>query len=152
MVVPELVTMFLSDLNKENLLTLLTRIYDAEMKEEYEVKSYEPAICRVQGEVYKSTESRIRDLETENTKLKDGIAEVKDMMKDMMKELKQGKSNNGGSRGYGQRSSQPMQQVKCYNCQELGHYARDCQKPRVCSFCKEEGHSFAGCAARSKNM
>jgi rubrerythrin len=151
---------YLSGLDKENLLKLLTRIYDAEMKEEAENQSYEPMINRVQGEVYRSTESRMQDLEKENSKLKEDIGEVKDMVKEI---LKQGKSTDKGyqsqsygqglqSQSYGQRRGPPsMENVRCYRCQQNGHYARNCDKPQVCSYCKKEGHSYMNCTQNPKN-
>ena len=142
---------YLSGLDKENLLTLLSRVYDAEMKEEVEQKSYEP-VCRVQGEMYKSTESRVRDLETENTKLKEDVNEIKGMVKEL---LKQGTQSNSGDRPrtYNQRRGPPppLDTVRCYRCQEMGHYARDCSKPQVCSLCKKGGHSYASCPQNPKN-
>jgi len=37
---------------------------------------------------------------------------------------------------------------RCYNCQKMGHIARDCdlpRKPLVCTNCKKEGHTRKYC-------
>jgi hypothetical protein len=33
----------------------------------------------------------------------------------------------------------PTWQKRCYNCNDLGHLARDCMSAPTCSFCKQEG-------------
>lgn len=38
--------------------------------------------------------------------------------------------------------------VRCHNCKEVGHYARDCQNERKresCLLCGKEGHSSFDC-------
>lgn len=44
-------------------------------------------------------------------------------------------------------------QVKCYNCNQPGHLAKDCQKPRrergSCYVCGEFGHMAANCPSKS---
>lgn len=35
--------------------------------------------------------------------------------------------------------------LKCYNCAEEGHMARDCKKPVVCHKCKQTGHRSSAC-------
>ena len=36
-------------------------------------------------------------------------------------------------------------QFNCYNCCLAGHYARDCQSPPTCTFCKKAGHIASQC-------
>lgn len=33
----------------------------------------------------------------------------------------------------------------CFNCENIGHEARDCPLPTLCCICKEEGHRGIGC-------
>ena len=154
---------YLSDLNKEELLTLLTRIYDAEMKEETDDKSYEPVICKVQSQGYRSTESRVQDLEKENQQLKQDVGEIKDMMKQLLNKEKAGGNRsdndyfpNRGPRqpnNWGQRRQQysSSRDITCFKCQNKGHLARECNNPRKCSYCNIEGHSYSYCPQRPKN-
>jgi hypothetical protein len=37
--------------------------------------------------------------------------------------------------------------VQCYNCQELGHKAFSCKKPRACGKCAQPGHGHGQCRA-----
>ena len=39
----------------------------------------------------------------------------------------------------------PARVVRCYNCNKMGHIARDCNNEPVCSFCKQSGHSRNNC-------
>ena len=39
----------------------------------------------------------------------------------------------------------PTWQKRCYNCNDLGHLARDCMSAPTCSFCKQEGHIRRDC-------
>ena len=36
---------------------------------------------------------------------------------------------------------------QCFKCQELGHKAFSCTKPRICARCAEEGHHHSECSA-----
>ena len=72
----------------------------------------------------------------------------------------------GGTGGYGSSrhrqqsgSGRPGKQVLCFNCQTVGHYARDCPQPRKagasrsrpvqcqCHFCDGMGHIISECEA-----
>ena len=70
----------------------------------------------------------------------------------------------GGTGGHGRSrhrrqsgSGRPIKQVLCFNCQIVGHYARDCPQPRKagasrsrpvqCHFCDDMGHIISECEA-----
>ena len=139
---------YLSDLGKDDLLTLLTRIYDAEMKEESEDQPYEPMICKVQGADYRSTETRVKDLEKENSQLKQDVVEIKNMMKELLNQGKEGRQQSNGPR----RGTPSLDDLTCFKCQGKGHFARNCNNPRRCSYCRKEGHSYTYCLQRQKNL
>ena len=81
--------------------------------------------------------------------------EIKGLIKDLSLEFRQSSVNSKGyqNQGYGQRRRFPsMENIKCYRCQEMGHYARDCKKPQTCSFCGNPGHFHAVCPEKPKNV
>ena len=55
-----------------------------------------------------------------------------------------GKSKKGGFKG----SKGPgIGKATCYNCQEEGHIAANCPKPRLCGNCLKPGHYRAQCTS-----
>lgn len=128
----------LADMEKDDLLELLTRIFEAEMKQDDE--EYEPTIASVQ-----TFEQRLAKLEQRDA---ERTADMTDMMK-MIKEMhgRLGNENPSNSRN---RSSTPSMRrtygnVTCFRCLKEGHMVRECPNAVVCSGCKKEGHIRARC-------
>lgn len=48
----------------------------------------------------------------------------------------------------------PLAQVKCFNCNELGHLATNCPKPRgtICYNCGQQGHLSRDCTQPRRNQ
>ena len=126
----------LSGLEKEDLLDLLTRVYEAEYKDDAEAR-YEPMVSKVQPVIKQQTmDSRVQELENDMSELKSLIRQIGN---DLRPPIRQG----GGYRN----PSQPQRnnQIICYRCQKTGHFARSCRNPRVCRYCRREGHIPADC-------
>ena len=43
------------------------------------------------------------------------------------------------------------QNVKCYNCNEYGHFANACENKPFCSYCSKKGHAYRECKSRRFN-
>ena len=126
----------LSSLEKEDLLCLLTRIYEAEYKDNAEGARYEPVVCKVQPDVRpKTTDSRLKDLESDMSELKSLIKQIGN---DLQPSVRQSRRNF-------RPEQQRFESVTCYRCQETGHFASSCRNPPACRFCKHKGHKSFDC-------
>lgn len=137
----------LAGLGKNDFLDLLTRIYDAEIKEEVEDQHYEPMVCQITSGKAGSIEDRIRKLEDESSDRGKDMTELKALVKDLCVGLKQGKEYQ--RRG---QSSGGIVGVTCYRCLEKGHFARECKNEKVCWKCAAKGHTYSECPQNPKNM
>lgn len=144
---------YLSDLGKEELLEILTRIYDAELGDEAAADTYEPLIGQVRPQFRGDNNSRLAMLEKENEKLKSDVSEIKSMMENLCKTMKSGDSQGATGRPpVRERNQNNWSNVTCYKCQQTGHIARSCRNQRVCPNCKESGHGFMSCPLHQKNL
>lgn len=136
---------YLADLGKEDLLELITRVYDAEMRDE--AAEYEPEIASVQSSSVQSlsVEQRLQKLEESDKARSSGMVEMMKMVKDIHVKLQQ---SSGGQRGAPRGGWSPKESLPmaCFRCLKEGHMARDCPNAVVCSKCKEEGHMRAQCS------
>lgn len=123
----------LSVLNKENLLALLTRVYEADWKDNAaDEAKYEPGVFKVQDSASKSMDTRLQNLEKE-------MSELKTLIKGNMS------SEPRQSRGRYIGQPQRTDPVICFKCQKTGHFARNCRNAPACRFCKQVGHRPAEC-------
>ena len=131
----------LAGMDKETLLELLTRIYDAEMRDEVFEDKYEPTISYVDSKK-PTLEDRIKKLEEREEKKEKEMSELMQMVRELH-------SNNGAARNrhqYSARDSREMRgTAKCYKCLKEGHYVRDCPNRVVCFKCHGSGHSQNQC-------
>ena len=141
----------LSGLTKDQLLTILTRVYDADLREVSRGSTYEPVVNAVQSTPHRTVEARLSDLEGAVGRERSDIAELKLLVKSLSEDLKL-KSGQGKPSEAPQRRMQSGDSVRCFKCQQMGHYARSCGNERVCSYCRKEGHGYADCPRKpSKN-
>lgn len=131
----------LTGLDKDAFLDLLTRVYEAELKEEMEEQHYEPIVCQVQAGRQDTVEARIKRLEETSATGERDMAELKSLVKELCVGMKQGRGQ----------SSWNLESVTCYRCQEKGHLAKNCRNEKVCNLCKATGHTYSGCPQNSKN-
>lgn len=152
---------YLADLEKDDLLEILTRIYDAELREEARDDVYEPVISQVRP--FKGDNvSRLNELEKENEKLKSDVSDIKNMVAELCNSMKSenslGAIGRPSTRGRNQNRDRNrgnfnnLSNVKCFNCQQYGHFAQSCTKQKVCPNCEEKGHGFSACPLNPKNL
>lgn len=139
----------LSGLDKDALITLLTRVYEADWKENGE--EYEPVVGQVKtGHQQRSVESRLKDVEDEIAKERSDMVELKKMISELSMGIRQPSFQGGRGRNMAA-GPQSLEHVRCYRCQQMGHYARSCTNEPVCSFCKKAGHRFGQCPEYQKS-
>ena len=149
----------LAGMEKEALMTILTRVYDAELREEITDESYGPVIGAVQNVGRQDVNEKMKEIEQENHRLRMDMTEMKIMVTDLCKSINQaglvqgatGQGNRGSHSTQG-RGQFNMSTVTCYKCQQKGHFARTCGNERVCSKCKKPDHLYADCPEKSKNV
>ena len=131
----------LTGLGKEAFLDLLTRVYEAELKEEVEEKHYEPIVRQVQAVRQDTVEARIKKLEETSATGEKDMAELKSLVKELCIGMKQGRGQ----------STWNLENVTCYRCRGKGHLARDCKNEKLCGLCKATGHTYSECPQNPKN-
>ena len=131
---------YLADLPKEGLLELLTRVYDAELRDE--LGEYEPVVASIQAT---SVETRLKKLEENDKARSDNMAEMMRMVKEMHGKLQNSARFQRSSGGRAQATASNAGGMTCYRCLQEGHMARNCPNGVVCSNCREEGHVRAKC-------
>jgi hypothetical protein len=142
----------LSGLGKDALLTLLTRVYDADPRDVQGEQTYEPMVGQVGVERQKSIGERLSELETKQCASGKEMSELKGMFTELCAELKKNRPKNYQDTKVGRNKSQVnLEQVKCYRCQEMGHFASSCTNQETCGYCKKQGHRYSTCPTKPKN-
>ena len=135
---------YLADMAKEEFLTLVTRVFDAGMRDERDgANQYEPMLSRVES----SVESRLKSLEERADKRDDEMKEMLGMMRDLHSDRQPSQSRQSYQvRGNApSRSTRGVGEVTCYRCLQKGHYAGDCPNEVICTKCRGSGHMRAQC-------
>lgn len=133
---------YLADMNKVDFLELVTRVYDAEMRDDREATYYEPTVSQVQRD---DVESRVRKLEEKEEQRGKAMDEMMGMLKDISLGLQRSRGGSCFSAGKQVSRVGSSDKVTCYRCLKEGHYARDCPNGVTCTKCREEGHVRAKC-------
>ena len=134
---------YLADMGKEQFLELLTRVYDAEMRDEVwqpGEPGYEPMVSQVN---VSSVESQLKKLEEKDVKHDRDMGELMSMVRGIYTGTQQ--KSWGGRRPQSLGASNAAQNMKCFRCLEEGHFARDCRNAVRCTKCNEEGHMRSTC-------
>jgi hypothetical protein len=128
---------YLADMNKDGFLTILTRVYDAEMRDEVENASYEPTVAYMQKSSA-TVQDRLESLEKKESQREKDMSELMGMVRNLGKGVPgdQGKSSWRGS-GSNQMRGQPGKAVTCFKCLGEGHFARECTNKVKCTKCLE---------------
>ena len=146
----------LSGLDKDSLLELLTRVYDADLRDANEEQTYEPMIGNVNAGRMKSVTERLSELETKQSAGLKEMSELRGMVSELCAGLKQTHSRNSqystSSNGRSRSQAQPLEEVRCYRCQQMGHYASSCKNEETCGYCKKQGHRYTSCPQKPKNL
>ena len=133
---------YLADMNKDDFLELITRVYDAEMRDDREATYYEPTVSQVQRD---NVESRVRKLEEKEEQRGKKMDEMMGMLKDISLGLQGSRGGGRFSAGKEVNRGGSSDKMTCYRCLKEGHYARDCPNGVTCTKCREEGHVRAKC-------
>lgn len=142
----------LSGLDKDALLELLTRVYDADLRDAREEETYEPMVSQVQVGKQMGMAERVADLEEKHSAGLKEMSELKGLVTELCAELKQSKSgNNQNSNMRNRPQAQPLEQVRCYRCQQMGHFASSCKNEAPCGYCRKQGHRYSSCPENPKN-
>ena len=141
---------YLADMQKEEFLTLLTRVYDAEMRDAVS-ETYEPTISHVKSY---PIEDRVKKLEEREEKREKEMSELVKMVREMhtgrQNNSYRPRSGNNEPRSWnneGQRRGvqNTSRASGCFKCLQDGHLARDCPNGVRCTKCFETGHMRYQC-------
>ena len=135
---------YLADMNKEGFLNILTRVYDAEMRDEVE-NTYEPTVAYVH-KTGGTVQDRLDCLEKKENQREKEMSELMGMVRSLCNSGPRDPGRSGWrGNGNNQRRDQPGKAVACFKCLEEGHFARDCSNKVKGTKCYGDGHVRAAC-------
>ena len=130
----------LPGMEKEEFLELLTRVYDAEMRDEVFEEKYEPTISQVKSLTF---EDRLKKLEEKETKRDEDMSNLMAMVREIHSSAQQRPRQPERRQERSGRNNIPS--VQCFKCLKYGHYVRDCPNQIVCTKCRGSGHRSYEC-------